>query len=132
MRVTIELFDMLSDNSEVDHPLCEECTDTLLESMEQQLELAESDAQEYADYLARLNSETEEGSCVAQLETELRQLQLEEAGLMTDLSSLKAEDGEIEAKLAAATQQRGNDGAKRPRNEEAGRQARRGYCPKRQ
>ena len=106
MRVTIELFDMLSDNSEVDHPLCEECTDTLLESMEQQLELAESDAQEYADYLARLNSETEEGSCVAQLETELRQLQLEEAGLMTDLSSLKAEDGEIEAKLAAATRQR--------------------------
>jgi hypothetical protein len=45
LRVTIELFDMLSDNSEVDHPLCEECTDTLLESMEQQLELAESDAQ---------------------------------------------------------------------------------------
>ena len=32
---------MLSDNSEVDHPLCEECTDTLLQSMEQQLELAE-------------------------------------------------------------------------------------------
>jgi hypothetical protein len=29
----------------VDHPLCEECTDTLLESMEQQLELAEQDSQ---------------------------------------------------------------------------------------
>ena len=40
-QVTSELFDMLSDNSEVDHPLCEECTDTLLQSMEQQLELAE-------------------------------------------------------------------------------------------
>lgn len=106
LRVTIDLFDMLSDNSEVDHPLCEECTDTLLESMEQQLELAETDAQEYADYLSRLTGETEESSCVAQLEAELRQLQLEEAALITDLAALKAEDGEIEQQLGAATRQR--------------------------
>ena len=32
---------------QVDHPLCEECTDTLLENMEQQLELAEQDSQVY-------------------------------------------------------------------------------------
>ena len=52
-QVTSELFDMLSDNSEVDHPLCEECTDTLLQSMEQQLELAEQVTTNYCarDYM---------------------------------------------------------------------------------
>jgi DNA anti-recombination protein RmuC len=47
-------------------------------------------AQEYAEYLAKLNSETEESSCVGQLEAELKQLQLEEAALVTDLAQLKA------------------------------------------
>jgi hypothetical protein len=46
--------------------------------------------QEYQEYLNRLNGETEESSCAAQLEGELRQLQLEEAALMADLASLKA------------------------------------------
>ena len=31
MRVTSQLFDLLSDNSSVDHPLCGECTDSLLQ-----------------------------------------------------------------------------------------------------
>lgn len=38
---------MLSDNSSVDHPLCEECTDTLLQCLELQLEQAEQDSQQY-------------------------------------------------------------------------------------
>ena len=31
VRVTSQLFDLLSDNSSVDHPLCGECTDSLLQ-----------------------------------------------------------------------------------------------------
>ena len=34
MRVTSQLFDLLSDNSSVDHPLCGECTDSLLQVVE--------------------------------------------------------------------------------------------------
>ena len=45
--MTASLFDMLSDNSSIDHPLCEECTDTLLQSLESQLEQAEQDSQQY-------------------------------------------------------------------------------------
>ena len=46
-QVKAELFDMLSDHSNVDHPLCEECTDQLLISLERQLEQAEQDSQQY-------------------------------------------------------------------------------------
>ena len=39
LRTTAELFDVISNNGDVDHPLCEECTDTLLETMDQQLKV---------------------------------------------------------------------------------------------
>ena len=35
--MTSQLFDLLSDNSSVDHPLCGECTDSLLQVGEETL-----------------------------------------------------------------------------------------------
>merc|ERR1719495_2505910 len=106
IKVTSHLFDMLSDNSSVDHPLCEECTDTLLESMEQQLELAEQDSQEYQEYLTALNNETEDSSSVAALEDELRQLMDEETQLMHELQELKNEDDRLKNGHAEQTSRR--------------------------
>jgi len=99
LKVTSQLFDMLSDNSSVDHPLCEECTDTLLQSLEQQLELAEQDSQQYQEYLNKLNSETEDNSEVSELEQELSRLQTEEGQLLKELEELKAENSAIDADL---------------------------------
>ena len=53
--------------------------------MEQQLELAEQDSQEYQEYLTALNNETEEAGSVPALEAELNQLLTEEAELMDQL-----------------------------------------------
>jgi len=103
LKVTSQLFDMLSDNSTVDHPLCEECTDTLLQSLEQQLELAEQDSQQYQEYLNKLNSETEDNSEVVELEQELARLQVEEGALITELEQLKAENAAIDADLEKQT-----------------------------
>jgi len=103
LKVTSQLFDMLSDNSSVDHPLCEECTDTLLQSLEQQLELAEQDSQQYQEYLNKLNSETEDTSEVGELEKELKKLQVEEGELMKELEDLKAENASIDADLEKET-----------------------------
>ena len=71
--MTVELFDLLSDNAgEVDHPLCEECTDTILETMDQQLKLSEEEAQQYHSFLQKLEGEQEDdGYQVRQLEKEL-------------------------------------------------------------
>lgn len=35
LAMSATLFDAISNNSDVDHPLCEECTDTLLDTMDQ-------------------------------------------------------------------------------------------------
>ena len=40
--MTSQLFDLLSDNSSVDHPLCGECTDSLLQVGEETLLICET------------------------------------------------------------------------------------------
>ena len=73
LRMDVELFDLLSDNAgEIDHPLCEECTDTILENMDQQLKLSEEEAQQYHSFLQKLEGESEDdGYQVQQLQKEL-------------------------------------------------------------
>jgi len=99
LKVTASLFDMLSDNSSVDHPLCEECTDTLLQCLEQQLEQAEQDSQQYQEYLTKLSNETEDSSQVAELEVELASLMREEEQLVEELQQLKSDNKRIDEEL---------------------------------
>jgi len=99
LKKTAELFDIISNNGDVDHPLCEECTDTLLESMDQQLKLAEDEAQEYQAFLQKLENESEEDNRVLELEAELEKIQMEEASLQKELQDLEKEESEAEDKL---------------------------------
>ncbi len=48
------LFDIISGNTEINHPLCEECTDTLLDVMDQHLRMIEDDCHHYKLYLEKL------------------------------------------------------------------------------
>ena len=106
LKKTAELFDIISNNGDVDHPLCEECTDTLLETMDQKLKLAEDEAQEYQAFLQKLENETEDESCVNQLEEELKKLQVEETALRSELDTLKKEQTEAEDQLKAQKAER--------------------------
>lgn len=45
--VRSRLFDILSDQSDIDQPLCEECTDALLDQMDHQLRIAEDECRDY-------------------------------------------------------------------------------------
>lgn len=46
-QVTGDLFDIMSGQTDVDHPLCEECTDTLLDQLDTQLNITENECQNY-------------------------------------------------------------------------------------
>uniref|UniRef100_A0AAX7V323 Beclin-1 n=1 Tax=Astatotilapia calliptera TaxID=8154 RepID=A0AAX7V323_ASTCA len=43
LKVTSDLFDIMSGQTDVDHPLCEECTDTLLDHLDTQLNITENE-----------------------------------------------------------------------------------------
>ncbi|KAL7025459.1 hypothetical protein ACKWTF_013478 [Chironomus riparius] len=94
LRLKAELFDNLSSISEINHPVCTDCSDFLLEMMDQQLKIAESEWNDYNNYLKKLEL-NEEIPDVENLEKELDNLLLEETRLLTDLETLKKEEDTI-------------------------------------
>ncbi|XP_055679889.1 beclin-1-like protein isoform X2 [Lutzomyia longipalpis] len=98
MKVKAELFDKLSSNSEIDHPLCDECTDTLLEMMDQQLKLADNDFNDYLSYLKKLEA-SEDVPDIEQLEKELADLSTEEERLVAELAMLKTQEEAIKVSI---------------------------------
>lgn len=91
MKVTASLFDTLSSNSDIDHPLCEECTDTLIDQMEQQLKLMEDEWDDYKKFLEKLKTETCDEN-IDVLKKQLNDLQAEEERLKMELSSIQEEE----------------------------------------
>uniref|UniRef100_A0A3Q1C3A0 Beclin-1 n=1 Tax=Amphiprion ocellaris TaxID=80972 RepID=A0A3Q1C3A0_AMPOC len=95
LKVTSDLFDIMSGQTDVDHPLCEECTDTLLDHLDTQLNITENECQNYnyvcecifrqcLELLSHLQVEEEET-----LLAELQQLKEEEEALVQELEAVE-------------------------------------------
>lgn len=89
LKVATGLFDLVSSNSDIDHPLCEECTDALLDLMDTTLSRTQHQAKMYSHLLTELKDRPD--TDVAKLEQELRNLQAEEERLVSDLAEVEAE-----------------------------------------
>ena len=57
METTNRLFEILSSRSDIDHPICTECTELLVSSLQQRLSSATRERDAYVDYLRRANSD---------------------------------------------------------------------------
>ncbi|XP_029649639.1 beclin-1 [Octopus sinensis] len=97
LKATGYLFDIMSGQSEVDHPLCEECTDTLLDQLDRQLYFTEEECKQYKDFLLNLDN-AEEKEDLETLDNELKQLEKEEMLLREQLEKVETERSEM-AKL---------------------------------
>ncbi|XP_069642358.1 beclin-1 isoform X2 [Haliaeetus albicilla] len=112
LKVTGDLFDIMSGQTDVDHPLCEECTDTLLDQLDTQLNITENECQNYKrclEILEQMNEDDKE-----KLQTELKELALEEEQLIQEL-----EDVEKNRKIVAEDFERVRAEAERLEQEEA-------------
>ena len=90
-QVTSRLFDIMSGQSDIDHPLCEECTDTLLDQLDQQLKISEDEIKDYREFLTKLNKQ---------------KAQQDESALSHELSKLKKEEADLVARLEAVERER--------------------------
>ncbi|KFO28549.1 Beclin-1 [Fukomys damarensis] len=86
-QVTGDLFDIMSGQTDVDHPLCEECTDTLLDQLDTQLHVTENECQNYKRCLEILEQMNQDDS--EQLQRELKELTLEEERLIQELEEVE-------------------------------------------
>ncbi|MFT7814714.1 beclin-1 isoform X1 [Arapaima gigas] len=98
LKVTSDLFDIMSGQTDVDHPLCEECTDTLLDHLDTQLNITENECQNYKKCLELLSQlrEEEEDTLLA----ELRQLKEEEESLIQQLEAIEGQREAVAKDLA--------------------------------
>ena len=77
----------MSGNTEVDHPLCEECTDSLLNQLDQQLHTAERELENYKELMKTL--EKQDDFDEEALDSELAQLRIEEKELLEELNKVE-------------------------------------------
>merc|ERR1719383_1501996 len=57
MKMSAFLFDFINKQMEVGHPLCEECTDAILDAMDQQLKTIQNECRDYSEYLEKITEE---------------------------------------------------------------------------
>mmetsp|Transcript_25772 Transcript_25772/g.66360 ORF Transcript_25772/g.66360 Transcript_25772/m.66360 type:complete len:455 (+) Transcript_25772:147-1511(+) len=95
------LFELASQEAEVDHPLCLECSEQLREELEMQVVEAYDEVERYEAALQRLDAEGLAPMTQAQFEEELRQLREAEAAERSRAEEL---EGALEAAEAEGRQ----------------------------
>eukprot|EP00794_Sanderia_malayensis_P017487 gene17487-19236_t len=95
LKVSAKLFDIMSNQSEVDHPLCEECTDALLNQLDEQLHIAEKELHSYKHFLEDIEKVQESEENEEELDVELEQLKKQESDLLCQLESIENEREKI-------------------------------------
>lgn len=91
VQIAVETFKMLSTHTDVDHPLCAECPEAILDSYHYQITQMEEAKHHYEEMASKLEQEVQEyESGTSTLDTELEKLQQEEELLRAKL--LKTEE----------------------------------------
>ncbi|XP_045715290.1 beclin-2 [Phyllostomus hastatus] len=90
-------FDIISGEGDRDQPLCQDCTDNLLEHLDTQLMTSESDVQAYKRRLEGVDEDRREA-----LQEELKDAELEEARLARELEETEKNRERAAAALEAA------------------------------
>jgi hypothetical protein len=89
------LFDIMSSSTPIDHPLCEECADQLVNQLDAQCKLVEREHADYTALIGRLSQQLSNESEVTRLERELQALEAEERELIGRLDDSETLEGEL-------------------------------------
>jgi beclin len=97
-----KLFAILSSHSDIDHPICTECTSLLLQSFTARLASASKERDAYASFLKQLqqNAATLTDEDESKADNELADLQRQDEEAYSELLELEAEKAALEAELA--------------------------------
>lgn len=100
LKLQIQLFDILSDQSDIDHPLCEECADFVIEQMDNQLSILERECNEYDEYLKTIEKEEETpDEEVDLLKNKLKAVQDKQSSMIKELKSLNKDQKKLDEEL---------------------------------
>lgn len=122
METTARLFEIMSARSDIDHPICIECTELLVDGLQKRLTSATKERDAYVEFLRQANADIPTDEEVQQAEAdlkdslrteeesfaELQRLEKEKAALDDELLALEAESLELDKEEDAFWAQRNN------------------------
>ncbi|KAI9841084.1 MAG: autophagy protein 6 [Thelocarpon superellum] len=100
METTTRLFEILSARSDVDHPICVECTELLLDGLQKRLDGATRERDAYVEFLKRINSEVPTEEEQKKVEDDLLAAQKEEDAAFAELQALEREKAAMDLEIA--------------------------------
>lgn len=101
METTIRLFEILSARSDIDHPVCAECADLLLEGLQKRQASVIRERDSYVEFLKQAQQDVPTEEERAKTKQALKDIQQREKRALEELQALEAEKERMEEEIAA-------------------------------
>lgn len=101
LETTMRLFEILSARSDIDHPICQECTELLLDQLQKRQAGVTREREAYVEFLKKAQQDIPTDEEKAQTRKELKNAQDREQQALEELEALEAEKARMEDELAA-------------------------------
>ncbi|KAL8894144.1 MAG: hypothetical protein Q9192_004576 [Flavoplaca navasiana] len=98
---TTRLFEILSARSDIDHPICTECTDLLLSQLQSRLSSATKERDTYIAFAKSLNSTAPSTTDLAKAQKSLTEARAADVKAFSELVALEKEKGALDAEIAS-------------------------------
>ena len=100
METTNKLFEILSSRSDIDHPVCVDCTELLLEGLQKRLSDVSKERDRYLEFMKELNTLIPTDEETEQAEQDLTVAQQAEDRAFAELEELEREKERVDAEIA--------------------------------
>ena len=94
------LFEIISSRSDIDHPICNECTELLLSALQTRLLASTKERDAYITFLKELKNNVPTSDEVAEAESELAKAKLAEDRAFAELLKLEKQKDSLEEEIA--------------------------------
>lgn len=106
MKTSAVLFDILSSRSDIDHPICQECSDLLTEGLTKRFASVTRERDAYLNYLRRVNAEIPTDAEREAAATELEELKSLAEAELQELQDMERERAAVEAETRTLEEER--------------------------
>ncbi|KAL9638778.1 MAG: hypothetical protein Q9164_001332, partial [Protoblastenia rupestris] len=101
IETSTRLFEILSSRSDIDHPVCTECTDLLLVSLKNRLESSMKERDTYINFLKTLNNTAPTQAELSKAQASLAASKFAESKAFAELQSLEKEKSSLDDEIAS-------------------------------
>nr|POF25969.1 vacuolar protein sorting-associated protein atg6 [Quercus suber] len=101
LDTTLRLFEILSSRSDIDHPICTECTELLLDGLQKRQASVIRERDAYVGFLKQAQEDVPTAEEKAATKRKLENARLREEKALSELEALEAEKSRMEAEIAA-------------------------------